>query len=96
MINKILLLLIICVALAALRAVAVVLVALLGLALVVAFIMHPRHTVVFLATFTLSALTVVQPVACITGVVIIVVVLTLARNRRHRLRRPIGLSAAGG
>lgn len=65
MMNRILLLVVICVALAVLKAAALVIAGLLALAVVVAFLMHPRHTVVFVATLALSALTVAQPVACI-------------------------------
>lgn len=75
MMGRFLLLLILCVALAVLRAVVIVASALAVLALIVSFITRPRQTLMFLGTLVLSALTVAQPLACIVGVVVVVVAL---------------------
>lgn len=87
MMNRILLLVVICVALAALKAVALLIVALLALAVVVAFIMHPRHTVIFVVTLTLSATVMAQPLACIGVALVAVVALASYRRRRRRLHQ---------
>lgn len=84
MMKKILLFLVACVALAALKAFALVIAGLLALALVTAFIMHPRYTVVFLVTLALSALTVSQPLACIVALAVASSLIAWAVRRRPR------------
>lgn len=80
MIGRLLLLLILCVALALFRAVAIVLAVVLLLTMLVAFITRPRETLVFFGTLALSALTVAQPIACIIAVTVVVAVV-LSRKR---------------
>lgn len=84
MMGRFLLLLILCVALAVLRAVVIAAVALAVLALIVSFITRPKQTLVFLGTLALSALTVAQPLACIVGVVVMVVALAGFGHRQRR------------
>ena len=79
--SRLLLLLILCVALAVFRAVAIMLAVVLLLAVLVAFITRPRETLVFFGTLALSALTVAQPIACIIAVTVVVVAMVLSRRR---------------
>lgn len=88
MMNRFLLLVILCVGLAVLRAVAIVLVALAALAVIAAFIIRPRQTLVFLGILTLSALTVAQPIACIVAMATLTIAVVLTRRRqKHFYRR---------
>lgn len=84
MMNRFLLLVILCVGLAVLRAVAIVLIASVALGLVVSFATQPKQTLAFLGTLALSALTVAQPTAFIVtlGVVFLTAVVL------HVLRKP--------
>lgn len=75
MMSRLLLLLILCVALALFRAVAVVLAVALLLTVLVAFITRPRETLVFFGTLALSSVAVAQPLAFIGGVVIVTLAL---------------------
>ena len=79
--SRLLLLLILCVALALFRAVAIVLAVVLLLTVLAAFISRPRETLVFFGTLALSALTVAQPIACIIAVTVVVVAMVLSRRR---------------
>lgn len=79
--SRLLLLLILCVALAVFRAVAIVLAVVLLLTVLVAFITRPRQTLVFFGTLALSALTVAQPLACIIAITVVAVAMVLSRRR---------------
>lgn len=79
--GRLLLLLILCVALAVFRAVAVTLAVVLLLTVLVTFITRPRETLVFFGTLALSALTVAQPIACIVAFTVVAVALALSRRR---------------
>lgn len=83
MMGRLLLLLILCVALAVLRAVVIAAVALAVLALIVSFITRPKQTLIFLGTLALSGLTVAQPIACIVGLAVVSLAILATRYRRH-------------
>mgnify|MGYP006894109701 CR=1 FL=1 len=92
MMSRLLLLLILCVALAVFRAVAIVLAVVLLLTVLVAFISRPRETLVFLGTLILSSLAVAQPLAFIGGAVVIALALAEFRRRRRSVHRRCGRS----
>lgn len=90
MMGRFLLLIFLCVALAVLRAVIIAAVALAVLALIVSFITRPKQTLVFLGTLSLSALTVAHPLACLVGLVVVVVALAGFGRRQRRIHsRPL-------
>ncbi|MNY73073.1 hypothetical protein D3C86_2117630 [compost metagenome] len=67
------------------RVLLMVLAVVLLLALVHAFVTRPQETLLFLGTLTLSSLAVAQPLAFITGVVVIAVaVLMVGRKQSKR------------
>lgn len=84
MVKKLLAFLILCMALALARALLMVLAVALLLALVHAFVTRPRETLVFLGTLILSSLAVAQPLAFITGAVVIAVALIVIRRKRRK------------
>lgn len=89
MMNRFLLLVILCVGLAVLRAVAIILIASVVLGLIVSFITRPKQTLVFLGTLALSVLTVAQPISCVIALTVIVVAIAAVRhvqNPPHRRR----------
>lgn len=71
MVKKLLAFLILCMALALARTLLMVLAVVLLLALVHAFATRPRETLVFVVTLILSSLAVAQPLAFITGAVVL-------------------------
>jgi len=84
MVKKLLAFLILCMALALARTLLMVLVVVLLLALVHAFVTRPRETWVFLGTLILSSLAVAQPLAFITGAVVIAVAVIVVGRKRRR------------
>lgn len=84
MVKKLLAFLILCMTLALIRTLLMVLVVVLLLALVHAFVTRPRETLVFLGTLILSSLAVAQPLAFITGAVVIAVALIVIRRKRRK------------
>ena len=84
MVKKLLAFLILCMALALARTLLMVLAVVLLLALVHAFVTRPRETLVFLGTLILSSLAVAQPLAFITGAVVIAVALIVIRRKRRK------------
>lgn len=84
MMNRFLLLVILCVGLAVLRAIAIVLIASVILGLIVSFNTRPKQTLVFLGTLALSVLTVAQPIACIFAMTTFGIAVVLARRSRKR------------
>ncbi len=85
MVKKLLAFLILCMVLALVRTLLMVLVVVLLLALVHAFATRPRETMVFLSTLILSSLAVAQPLAFITGAVVVAVaVIVVGQKRRKR------------
>lgn len=85
MVKKLLAFLILCMALALVRTLLMVLAVVLLLALVHAFVTRPRETMVFLSTLILSSLAVAQPLAFITGAVVVAVaVIVVGQKRRKR------------
>lgn len=88
MAKKLLAFLILCMALALVRTLLMVLAVVLLLALVHAFVTRPRETMVFIATLSFSALVVAQPLAFITGAVVVALaVIVVGRKRRKQHRR---------
>lgn len=88
MMNRFLLLVILCVGLAVLRAVAIVLIASVILGLIVSFITRPKQTLVFLGTLALSALTVAQPITCLIALIVMVVAIASVRHIQNPPHRP--------
>lgn len=89
MMNRFLLLVILCVGLAVLRVVAIVLITSVVLGLIVSFIIRPKQTLACLGTLALCALTVAQPTAFIVtlGVVALTaIIVELRRKPRHLVR----------
>ena len=86
MMSKLLLMLILCVALAVFRAVAIMLAVVLLLEVLVAFITRPRESIVFLTTLTLSSLAVAKPLACIIALAIFSVAVVVTGRHRRFLR----------
>lgn len=82
MVKKLLAFLILCMALALARILLMVLAVVLLLMLVHAFITRPRQTLVFLSAFSLSALAMAQPLACIAALAVIGVAIVLTKRRR--------------
>ena len=84
MVKKLLAFFILCMALALVRTLLLVLAVVLLLTLVHAFVTRPRETMVFLGTLILSSLAVAQPLAFITGAVVIAVALIVIRRKRRK------------
>jgi hypothetical protein len=88
MAKKLLAFLILCMALALVRALLLVLAVVLLLALVHAFVTRPRETLGCVVTLILSSLAVAQPLAFITGAVVVALaVIVVGRKRRKQHRR---------
>ncbi len=84
MVKKLLAFLILCMTLALVRTLLMVFAVVLLLALVHAFVTRPRETMVFLGTLILSSLAVAQPLAFITGAVVIAVAVIVIRRKRRK------------
>ncbi|MGW8705663.1 hypothetical protein ACWGLL_08955 [Brevundimonas sp. NPDC055814] len=84
MVKKLLAFLILGMALALLRTLLMMLAVVLLLALVHAFVTRPRETLVFLGTLILSSLAVAQPLAFITGAVVVTVAVIVVRRKRRK------------
>lgn len=84
MVKKLLAFLILGMALALVRTLLMVLAVVLLLALVHAFVTRPRETMVFLGTLILSSLAVAQPLAFITGAVVVTVAVIVVRRKRRK------------
>lgn len=84
MVKKLLAFLILCMALALARTLLMVLAVVLLLALVHAFVTRPWETMVFLGALILSSLAVAQPLAFITGAVVIAVAVIVVGRKRRR------------
>lgn len=87
--KKVLAFLILCMALALARVMLMVLAVILLLVLVHAFMTRPKETLVFLGTLTLTSLALAQPLACIGGVVVVVMLARFGRWRSRRRSRPV-------
>lgn len=84
MVKKLFAFLILGMALALVRTLLMVLAVVLLLALVHAFVTRPRETMVFLGTLILSSLAVAQPLAFITGAVVVTVAVNVVRRKRRK------------
>lgn len=84
MVKKLFAFLILGMALALVRTLLMVLAVVLLLALVHAFVTRPRETMVFLGTLILSSLAVAQPLAFITGAVVVTVAVIVVRRKRRK------------
>lgn len=80
--NKLAMLLALCVACAVLRAALATLVVVLMIALLWSFVTRPRETLVLLSTLALMALADARPLALIAGLVVVVVAVTFLERKR--------------
>lgn len=71
--------------LAIIKAALTALVVAMILALLWSFITRPKETIVFVVACSLSCVAVAQPIACVVGVTVVVIVLGLAGRRRKPL-----------
>lgn len=71
--------------LAIIKAALTALVVAMILSLLWSFITRPRETIVFVVVCALSCVAVAQPIPCVVGVTVVVIVLGLAGRRRKPL-----------
>lgn len=95
MVKKLLAFLILCMALALARTLLMVLAVVLLLALVHAFVIRPRETLVFLGTLMLSSLAVAQPLAFIVGAVGVIGLVVIGVGIKRKRRNPLLLTYPG-